>query len=198
MAKESLQISRIDWPVYLPCAISYAGSRCGLKRTAQKPPATAHAKRGVTLGEFHIIVSPTRSVYPVPNYRHFLPHIAHCTADLHRLEVTYVNPNDSFLQVTKANPGLRSFLIYLEPFPDFGDIVRPNEAEDRVVRTVCDFLTNCPQIEDIVIKEYKYRRISAELFPKTRRIHALDSKCSLQRPHRKVGIRVGSTFYDIM
>lgn len=88
--------------------------------------------------------------------------------------------------------------IALESFVYHVHTGQPNIVDDWVVDTIGHFLASCPQIQDIVIEEYKCSRMKQELFPKESRIDALYAICSRHRPRRKVGIRAGSRFYDIV
>lgn len=106
--------------------------------------------------------------------------------------------NQSFLSIAKAHPELRTVVIRIESEIHVL-IVGDEKAEfvnNWIVKTVGDFLANCPRIKDMVIEDQDRNAIHSQL-PQGMPITALDALCSSQSPGRKVGVRIGLTFYDI-
>lgn len=109
-----------------------------------------------------------------------------------KLSVLFDTPLGS---IAIANPLLRGVKIGFYRFPNCDHQPQHDEVERWITRTVEDFIKNCSQIEDIVVDEDIVIDDKEDLLH-CRRITALDALRLSSNARRKIGVRVGSLFYD--
>lgn len=124
----------------------------------------------------------------------YLDSVARHTGNLLRLQIdTCCNP--SLRPIAAANPSIRGLKIRIckgiEPYLAY----HPHVLEKWIVKTVDDFITSCPLLEDIVFEDAT--AYDGVLKNATTRITALDAYCLTGSRRRRVGVRVASMFYDI-